>query len=72
MDASEAGSGSHFANQAECIAANQMVTDDDIEACLGRVFEFDEIGLAHQLMYENRHPNGSMAVLVGAKRTSPK
>jgi hypothetical protein len=27
-----------------------------------------EIGLAHQLMHENRHPPGNMVALVGAPR----
>jgi crotonyl-CoA carboxylase/reductase len=58
--------GSHFANTAESAAVNQMVADGLIDPCLTRVFEFDEVGLAHQLLYENRHPNGNMAVLVGA------
>ena len=31
-------------------------------------FPFDEVGRAHQLMSENRHPNGNMAILVGAAR----
>jgi len=29
-------------------------------------FSFDEIGHAHQLMYENKHPYGNMACLVNA------
>jgi crotonyl-CoA carboxylase/reductase len=64
--------GSHFANTAESAAVNQMVADGLIDPCLTRVFEFDEVGLAHQLLYENRHPNGNMAVLVGAARPGLK
>ena len=35
---------------------------------LSRVFEFDEVGECHQLMYENAHPPGNMAILVNAPR----
>ena len=56
--------GSHFANDEECAAFNQLVHDGRLDPCLSRTFAFEEIGLAHQLMYENRHPNGNMAALV--------
>ncbi len=58
--------GSHFANRDEAAAANQLVIEGKIDPCLTRVFDFDEIGLAHQLLHENRHTNGNMAVTVGA------
>ncbi len=59
--------GSHFANDAQCEAFNQMVLDGLIDPCLSRGFSWDQIPDAHQLMYENRHPHGNMGVLVGAK-----
>jgi crotonyl-CoA carboxylase/reductase len=59
--------GSHFANDAQCAAFNEMVARGDVDPCLSRTFAFDEVGEAHQLMYENRHPEGNMAVLVGAR-----
>ena len=37
-----------------------------IDPCVSRVFKFDETGACHQLMYENRHPDGNMVILVGA------
>jgi crotonyl-CoA carboxylase/reductase len=58
--------GSHFANTYEAAAANQLVIDGKIDPCLTAVYGFDEIGLAHQRMYENKHTNGNVAVLVGA------
>jgi crotonyl-CoA carboxylase/reductase len=58
--------GSHFANDEQCAAFNQLVVDGKIDPCLSRTFSFEEIGLAHQLMYENRHPDGNMAALIGA------
>jgi crotonyl-CoA carboxylase/reductase len=36
------------------------------------VFEFEQTGEGHQLMYENRHPDGNMAILVGAPREDMK
>ena len=38
-----------------------------IDPCLTHTYAFDETGLAHQRMHENKHPNGNMAVLVGAR-----
>jgi crotonyl-CoA carboxylase/reductase len=64
--------GSHFANDEQCAAFNQLVIDGRIDPCLSRVFSFEEIGLAHQLMYENKHPEGNMAALVGAPRKGMK
>lgn len=59
--------GSHFANDAQCYAFNDMVIAGLIDPCLSRGFTWDEIPDAHQLMYENKHPHGNMGVLVGAK-----
>jgi crotonyl-CoA carboxylase/reductase len=58
--------GSHFANDEQSAAFNQLVLDGRIDPCLSRTFEFAEIGTAHQLMSKNRHPEGNMAALVGA------
>jgi crotonyl-CoA carboxylase/reductase len=58
--------GSHFANDEQSAAFNQMVIDGKIDPCLSQTFEFTEIGTAHQLMSENRHPEGNMAALVSA------
>jgi len=60
--------GSHFANDEQAAALNQMVANGQVDPCLSRVFAFDEVGEAHQLMHENRHPRGNMAILVGARR----
>ena len=58
--------GSHFANDEQCAAYNEMVTRGEVDPCLSRTFAFTDVGEAHQLMYENRHPMGNMAILVGA------
>ncbi|MBV8302097.1 MAG: crotonyl-CoA carboxylase/reductase [Candidatus Dormibacteraeota bacterium] len=59
--------GSHFANDEQCAAFNEMVARDEVDPCLSRTFAFDEVGLAHSLMHENKHPMGNMAILVGAR-----
>ena len=39
-----------------------------IDPCLSQAYTFDQIPHVHQLMYENKHPHGNMACLVGAPR----
>lgn len=60
--------GSHFANDEESRGFNRLVMEQRIDPCLSRSVPFHELPLAHQLMYENKHPNGNMAILVGAPR----
>jgi crotonyl-CoA carboxylase/reductase len=64
--------GSHFANDEQGNAFNELVLAGKIDPCLSRVFPFDKTGECHQLMYENRHPDGNMAILVGAPREGLK
>ena len=64
--------GSHFANDEQAYAFNQLVLDGKIDPCLSRTFTFDEIGASHQLMSENKHPEGNMAALVSAKATGQR
>jgi crotonyl-CoA carboxylase/reductase len=58
--------GSHLSNDEQAAAVNQLVIDGKVDPCLSNTFSFDEIGEAHQLMHENRHPYGNMAALVNA------
>jgi crotonyl-CoA carboxylase/reductase len=60
--------GSHFANDEQAYAFNQLVVEGKIDPCLSRVFPFEQVGDSHQLMYEGRNPDGNMAILVGAPR----
>ena len=60
--------GSHFANDQQSAGFNQLVLDGRIDPCLSRTFSFEDIPTAHQLMYENAHPQGNMAALVSAPR----
>jgi crotonyl-CoA carboxylase/reductase len=58
--------GSHFANDEQSYAFNQLVIEGQIDPCLARTFQFDQIGECHQIMHENRAPEGKMVALVGA------
>jgi crotonyl-CoA carboxylase/reductase len=58
--------GSHLSNDDQAAAVNKLVADGVIDPCLSQTFSFEEIGTAHQLMHENRHPHGNMAALVNA------
>ncbi len=60
--------GSHFANDEQARGFNQLVIEGLVDPCLAKAYTFDEVPLVHQLMSENRHPTGNMAVLVGAPR----
>ena len=58
--------GSHFANDDQANGVNRLVQQGLVDPCMSRAFTFDELPLSHQLMYENKHPHGNMAVLIGA------
>ncbi|MCE9577472.1 MAG: crotonyl-CoA carboxylase/reductase [Deltaproteobacteria bacterium] len=60
--------GSHFANDAESKGVNDLVIAGKVDPCLSRTFAFDETGACHQLMRENLHPSGNMAILVNSPR----
>ncbi|NJN45646.1 MAG: zinc-binding dehydrogenase, partial [Candidatus Competibacteraceae bacterium] len=59
--------GSHFANGEQSDDFNKLVLKGQVDPCMSKVVGFDEIPDLHQLMYENKHPHGNMAVLVNAK-----
>lgn len=61
--------GSHFANDVQSAALNDLVIQKKVDPCLSEVGEFKDIPRVHQAMYENRHPHGNMSCLVGAPRT---
>jgi len=64
--------GSHFANDDQSYAFNQLVVDGKIDPCLAQTHTFDEIPLTHQIMHENRAPEGKMVCLVGAPKKGMK
>lgn len=59
--------GSHFANDSQAKGLNDLVLAGKVDPCLSQVFDFSETGKCHQLMNENRHPSGNMAILVQAR-----
>jgi crotonyl-CoA carboxylase/reductase len=64
--------GSHFANDEQAYAFNQLVLDGKIDPCLAKTFKFEEIPECHQAMHENRAPEGKMVALVGAPKAGLK
>jgi crotonyl-CoA carboxylase/reductase len=58
--------GSHLANDEQSEAVNELVLAGKVDPCLSETYSFDQIGHAHQLMHENKHPYGNMACLVNA------
>lgn len=58
--------GSHVASAREAREITRLIDQGAIDPCLSRTFGFEEIGLAHQLIHDNQHPSGNMAVLVNA------
>ena len=59
--------GSHFANLEQCRALNNMIIGGQVDPALARVFPFDQVGLAHQMLHENTHPAGNLAIRVNAR-----
>jgi crotonyl-CoA carboxylase/reductase len=60
--------GSHFANDVQCKGLNDLVIDGKVDPCLSRTFEFAGTGECHQLMRDNKHPSGNMAILVNSPK----
>jgi len=58
--------GSHLFNDEQAAAFNDLVLDGKIQTTLGKVFPYEETGLAHQLMGEGTLPEGNVTVLVNA------
>ncbi len=61
--------GSHLANDEQATAVNELIIAKKVDPCLSGTYTFDEIGHAHQLMHDNKHPYGNMACLVNATET---
>jgi crotonyl-CoA carboxylase/reductase len=58
--------GSHYANLRQCRHVLQLASDGVLDPCLSWTGNFGDVGLAHQMLYENRNPYGNMAVRVNA------
>lgn len=63
--------GSHFADADSASRANRLVIQDKIKPVMTRMFTWDEIPEAHQLMYENKL-YGTVSCLVSAPRPGLK
>jgi crotonyl-CoA carboxylase/reductase len=62
--------GSHLSNDEQAAAVTKLVAEGRVDPCLSsRVFQFDELAEAHQLMHDNKAPAGNMGVLVNALKT---
>jgi crotonyl-CoA carboxylase/reductase len=59
--------GSHFANGTQCAAFNKLVCEGLVKPCLTKTFDFSELPMAHQIMYENREPLGNFAIKIGSR-----
>ncbi len=64
--------GSHFANDDQATALNDLVAAGKVDPCLSETFSFEQIGHVHQLMHDNKHPHGNMACLVNAPKQGLK
>jgi crotonyl-CoA carboxylase/reductase len=58
--------GSHAADDNDLKSCNDLVMQGQLDPCLSRAFPWDELPAAHQLMADNLHPPGNMAVLINA------
>lgn len=58
--------GSHFANDEQAYAMNELALKGLLNPCMSKAFTYDDLPTAHQLMHDNLHPHGNMAVLIGA------
>lgn len=60
--------GSHGTNDEQAIAYNRLVVSGEIDPCLGKVFSFEDIGLAHYEMEQRSETYGNRAALLGAQQ----
>ncbi len=58
--------GSHGTNDEQAYAYNDLVHAGKIDPCVGRVYSFDDLGLAHYDMEEGKEVFGNKVALVGA------
>lgn len=59
--------GSHFANPSDCQGINELVTNKKVIPTVSEIFEFNEIGIAHQKLLENTHKPGNMTIKISKK-----
>jgi crotonyl-CoA carboxylase/reductase len=59
--------GSHFANRSQCCEFNSLIDQGLVKPCLTRLFEFEELPEAHQVMFENRELLGNFVIRIGSR-----
>lgn len=64
--------GSHFANDDQAHGINQLVIEGKVDPCLSKTFKWEQTADCHQLMRDNKHPNGCMSILVNATKEGLK
>jgi len=64
--------GSHFAHLKQAAAANRLVIERRIDPCMSEVYSWADIPKAHEVMYQNKHKPGNMAVLVNSPKPGLK
>jgi crotonyl-CoA carboxylase/reductase len=61
--------GSHGTNDEQAQEYNNLVREGKIDPCLGKVYPFEDVGLAHYEMGEGLEVFGNRVILVGASET---
>lgn len=61
--------GSHGTNDEQAMAYNRLVNEGKIDPCLGELYSFEDVGIAHYDMEQGKTVFGNRAVLVGAKES---
>lgn len=59
--------GSHFANRSQCCEFNNLIDQGLVKPCLTRLFEFEELPEAHQVMFESRELLGNFVIRIGSR-----
>ena len=60
--------GSHFANPSDCEGINHLVKEKKIKPMISKIYKFNEIGVAHQKLKDNKNHPGQMTIQVGSKK----
>jgi crotonyl-CoA carboxylase/reductase len=58
--------GSHGTNMEQALAYNGLIQSGHLDPCLGKLYDFEQIGAAHQEMADGVDVFGNRAALVGA------
>ena len=59
--------GSHFANPDDCAGINKLVKTKKVTPTISEILDFEQIGLSHQKLLDNKNKSGSMVIKVGIK-----